>query len=319
MNVATVEVDPCTAARLSAANEPTTVLVVDDSPFDRYFIGKLLHSLDDVRVVFAENGRAGLAAVDRESPSVILTDLIMPDMEGLELVQEVRALYPHISVVLMTAYGSEDVAMRALRAGAANYIAKKDLARDLRPTIRQIIALSTNSRERRRILKSMVRRESAFVLGNDPNLIMPLLKLLQEELEGLSLCDATGLLRVGVALQEALVNALYHGNLEVSSDLRQEDEREFDELARTRITLEPYCSRQIRVQVQIDRDGARFVVADEGPGFDTEAFHKPANAEDIGRIGGRGLLLIRTFMDHVSFNSSGNQITMVKSRAPDRD
>ncbi len=315
MNVATVEVDPCTAARLSAANEPTTVLVVDDSPFDRYFIGKLLHSLDDVRVVFAENGRAGLAAVDRESPSVILTDLIMPDMEGLELVQEVRALYPHISVVLMTAYGSEDVAMRALRAGAANYIAKKDLARDLRPTIRQIIALSTNSRERRRILKSMVRRESAFVLGNDPNLIMPLLKLLQEELEGLSLCDATGLLRVGVALQEALVNALYHGNLEVSSDLRQEDEREFDELARSRFTLEPYRSRQIRVQVQIDRDAARFVVADEGPGFDTEAFHKPADAEDFGRIGGRGLLLIRTFMDHVSFNSSGNQITMVKSRA----
>ncbi len=317
MNVAAPEVDPCTALRAGTQGEPTTILVVDDSPFDRFYIGKLLKSMDDVRVVFAENGRDGLTAIERESPSVILTDLIMPDMEGLELVQEVRATHPQISVVLMTAYGSEDVAMRALRAGAANYIAKKDLARDLRPTLRQIISLSTNTRERRRILNSMIKRESEFVLVNDPDLVMPLLKLIQEELEGLGLCDATGLMQVGVALQEAVVNAMFHGNLEVSSELRQEDERLFDQLARERRELEPYCSRRIQVEVRIDRDAARFVVHDQGPGFETGIFEQPVSPDDLGRIGGRGLLLIRMFMDSVSFNAAGNQITMVKSRAGD--
>jgi anti-sigma regulatory factor (Ser/Thr protein kinase) len=160
----------------------------------------------------------------------------------------------------------------------------------------------------------MVRRESAFVLGNDPELIAALLKLLQEELEGVNLCDPTGQLQVGVALQEALTNALFHGNLEVSSELRQEDERQFDDLAEQRRGLEPYCSRRIRVQVQLDRDAARFVIGDDGPGFDTALFDRPVQPEDLMRIGGRGLLLIRTFMDQVSFNTTGNQITMVKYR-----
>ncbi len=60
----------------------------------------------------------------------------MPDMEGLELIRKVRAEHPQISVILVTAYGSEEVAMQALRAGAANYIPKKHLARDLVPTLR---------------------------------------------------------------------------------------------------------------------------------------------------------------------------------------
>ena len=79
--------------------------------------------------------------------------------------------------------------------------------------------------------------------------------------------------------------------------------------------LEPYCSRHIRVQVQLDRDAARFVVADDGPGFDTTLFNRPVEPEDLARIGGRGLLLIRTFMDQVTFNAGGDQITMVKFRS----
>ena len=87
--------------------------------------------MPDIRVVYAADGREGLAAIARETPSVILTDLVMPDMGGLELVQRVRAEHPEISVILMTAFGSEEVAMQTLRAGAANYIPKRDLARDL--------------------------------------------------------------------------------------------------------------------------------------------------------------------------------------------
>jgi DNA-binding NarL/FixJ family response regulator/anti-sigma regulatory factor (Ser/Thr protein kinase) len=306
--------DPSPTAS-ATASESTQVLVVDDSAFDRQLIGQLLASIGDVKVIFAADGQEGMAAIARDAPAIVLTDLIMPDMEGLALVQQVRAQYPHISVVLVTAYGSEDVAMCALRAGAANYIPKKMLTRDLVPTIRQVLSLASMTRERRRILRCMVRRESAFVLESDPQLIMPLLKLLHEELEGMGLCDQTGQLQVGVALQEALCNALYHGNLEVSSDLRQEDETLFERVAEERRGLEPYRSRRLRVQVQLDRDAARFVVGDDGPGYDTTIFDRPVEADDLHKIGGRGLLLIRTFMDQVSFNKSGNQVSMIKYRS----
>ncbi len=124
------------AAGPSAERALTTVLVVDDSAAARRAVGELLASHKDLKVAYARDGREGLAAIARDTPSVIITDLVMPDMEGLELIQEVRIERPHIPIILMTAFGSEDVAMRALRAGAANYIPKKYLARDLpRPSV----------------------------------------------------------------------------------------------------------------------------------------------------------------------------------------
>ena len=53
------------------------------------------------------------------------------------------------------------------------------------------------------------------------------------------------------------------------------------------------------------------MVRDEGPGFDTSILDRPIDPEDIMRIGGRGFLLIRTFMDEVSFNPDGNRITLI--------
>jgi anti-sigma regulatory factor (Ser/Thr protein kinase) len=70
------------------------------------------------------------------------------------------------------------------------------------------------------------------------------------------------------------------------------------------------------VRAALDRGGARFVIGDEGPGFDVAALDRPIEPEELMRIGGRGLLLIRTFMDEVSHNASGNEITLVKRQQP---
>ena len=133
--------------------ELTKVLVIDDCEFDRHLVGRLLESMDGVSVLFATNGREGLAVIERESPDIVLTDLIMPETDGLELVLRVRALHPEISVILMTAHGNEDVAMQALRAGAANYIPKKHLVRDLVQTLCKVLAIASF---RRNAVKSCV-------------------------------------------------------------------------------------------------------------------------------------------------------------------
>jgi DNA-binding NarL/FixJ family response regulator/anti-sigma regulatory factor (Ser/Thr protein kinase) len=295
-------------------SEGSVVLVVDDSQFDRELVARLLAPLADLVVIQAESIAAGMQMIARESPAIVLTDLILPDGEGLELVTLIRDQYPRMPVILMTAYGNEEVAMRALRAGAANYIAKRSLAQDLIPTIRKVLESAASSRERARILESMVRMESVFVLENDPDLIVAFMKLMRDELSGMRFWDETGLVQVSIALQEALANAILHGNLEVSSDLRQTDEQIFDQVASDRRQLEPYCSRRVRIHVQLDRDAARFSVSDDGPGFDVSQLERPVESHDLNRIGGRGLLLIRTFMDEVTYNARGNQIVMIKHR-----
>ncbi len=316
LNTQLVPTGPPASAR--AADEPTLVLVVDDSPFDRQLIARLLTQVPNLKVIFAESIQTGMQTIAHESPSIVITDLILPDGEGLEIVKRVREQFPGISVILMTAYGSEDVAMQALRAGAANYIAKRNMTHDLVPTLSRVLEAASSSRERARILRCMVRTESVFVLDNDPDLIAGFMKLVQELLSGVGLWDETGLVQVSIALQEAVSNAVFHGNLEVSSTHRQTDDRIFSELALQRRQIEPYRARRVRIHVQLDRDAARFSVSDDGPGFDVSLLHRPVDPEDLNRIGGRGLLLIRTFMDEVTFNSHGNQIIMIKNRERDR-
>jgi len=300
-----------------ATGKSMTLLVVDDSEFEHQAIAGLLRVVAGLRVVHASGGAAGLEMVDREVPDAVLTDLFMPDMDGLELVQKVRARRPGVPLILMTAFGSEDVAIQALRAGAANYLPKKDLSRDLVGMVRQVQDLLNADRRRRDLFQCVERRESIFDIGNDPEMVGPLSQVLQEELDGLGILDRTAQIRIRVALQEAIANALFHGNLEVSSDLRQDDERAFYNLAEERRRIEPYKSRRIRIATHLDRRKGMFVISDQGPGFDASRINKPIDPEDLLRVGGRGLLLIRTFMDEVTFNAAGNSITMVKRFDPE--
>lgn len=293
-------------------------MVVDDSAFERRCIARLLAEFDDLRVEFAAGGRTALEALRDDPPDLILTDLVMPDIDGLELVRRTRELRPGLPILLMTAFGGEDAAVEALRAGAADYLSKSRLEKDLKPILRRALDACVVDRRRRLLNERLVRRESEFELGPDPDLIWALAIALVEDVAALGLLERPDQIRLHVALQEALANALYHGNLEVDSELRQEDESIFHDLAEKRRGLEPYRSRRLRVRAEYDRERAVFEIADEGPGFDHHRLRREIEPEDLTRIGGRGLLMMRTFMDEVVYNERGNVVTMTRRFPPPR-
>src|SRR5262245_42134375 len=125
---------------MSATPARTTVLVVDDAPVERRKAGGLVEESLGWRVAYAENGVQALEAIKQEAPDIVLTDLQMPEMGGLELVKAIRGHFPTLPVVLMTAHGSEEVAIQALRQGAASYVPKRGLSRDLAQTLEQVLA-----------------------------------------------------------------------------------------------------------------------------------------------------------------------------------
>ena len=290
------------------------VLIVDDNPMDLRLARQVVELGLRWRVEFAANGREALAGLERDAPDVILTDMFMPEVDGLELVEAVRGRSPTIPVVLMTGRGNEEIALRALRAGAASYVPKKRLVGSLIDTLDQVVTAARNDRRRQRLLECVTRTESSFLLENDRALVTPLVAALQSQLSGMRLVDDCERLRVGVALEEALTNALYHGNLGVSSDLKERDDRAFAVLADQRRGQSPYRDRRIHVVAQLTPFEAVITVRDEGSGFDPSKLLDPTDPENLDRPSGRGLLLIRTFMDDVRHNPTGNQITMVKRR-----
>src|SRR5206468_8358092 len=100
-------------------------------------------------------------------------------------------------------------------------------------------------RYHQRALECLEQSESRFVLHNDPVLITPLIGHLEDTLSRLELCDRTELMRLGIALQEALLNAMDHGNLEVSSELRQQDDSKYHDEIRARRQQKPYRDRRV--------------------------------------------------------------------------
>ncbi len=289
-----------------------TVLVVDDSAIDRRLASGLLERDGGYQILLATCGKDALLALKAQPIDLVLTDLQMEEMDGLELVEAVRADFPLTPVILMTAMGSEEIAVRALEKGAASYVAKRRLQQDLMEIVQQVIDSSDENRLQSRLMHRLVRNEFSFVLNNDLSLVHSLVKYLQHTLRCVRLADEVDRLRVGIAVEEALLNALYHGNLEVSSTLKESDPNLFEETARQRSLEEPYRNRRIFVDALVSRDCARFTIRDEGHGFDLGALPNPCDPANLEKASGRGILLMRSFMDEISFNEQGNQVTLVK-------
>jgi anti-sigma regulatory factor (Ser/Thr protein kinase) len=123
------------------------------------------------------------------------------------------------------------------------------------------------------------------------------------------------LFQITTALGEAITNAIDHGCLELDSELREESGIRYRQTAEERSQKSPYRERRVHVTARLTPDEATYVVRDEGPGFDPAKIPDPADPANLLKASGRGLMLIRTFMDEVSFNDKGNEITMIKRRA----
>src|SRR4051812_31653912 len=152
----------------------TTVLVVDDSAVDRRLAGGILEKASGLKIEYAANGVEALQKIEQAHPDVVVSDLQMPEMDGLELVGHIRSRFPLIPVILMTAHGSEDVAVQALARGAASYVPKGKLAQELPDVVESVLAVSKADRHNERLGECLSKTTSEFVLDNDTALVYPL-------------------------------------------------------------------------------------------------------------------------------------------------
>jgi CheY-like chemotaxis protein len=297
------------------------ILVVEDSVVDRRLTGALLGKEKDVDwiIEYATNGREALAFMENLLPDVIVTDLMMPEMDGLELVGAVRAAYPQVPVVLVTGQGSETQALEALEHGASSYVPKSQLADKLLDTVKQVLSVAKADHTYQRLTECFLRDELTLELDNDPALIAPLVDRVQRMLTDLRFCDANDRMHLGIALEEALLNAFCYGTLKLSTDEVQHARAELSRgivPANVQVRRADFdCrERKVFVEIRISREEARFVVRDEGPGFAHAAVPLRHDPKMLERGGGRGLVLMRNFMDDVTFNERGNEVTMIKRR-----
>ena len=118
-----------------------SILIVDDEAHIRKFIGLILRQLGAEHLLEATNGAEALVIFERERPAVVLLDVNMPVMDGLETLQKLKAIDPDCVVIMLTSVTNRQSIETALAAGAANYLRKdtpkEEIAKALKETIDQ--------------------------------------------------------------------------------------------------------------------------------------------------------------------------------------
>jgi NarL family two-component system response regulator LiaR len=119
--------------------DPIRVLVVDDHGIVRRGIRALLGEIEDIEVVGeASNGLQAVEQADRLRPDVILMDLIMPEMDGIEAMRRISIRQPKVRLLVMTSYSGDDMLFPAIKAGALGFLLKDTRPQELVRSIRQV-------------------------------------------------------------------------------------------------------------------------------------------------------------------------------------
>ena len=165
-----------------------TLLVVDDERPNRVTLERLL-SREGFTVVQCENGKEALEVVRQGEIDLVLTDLMMPGMSGLELLKAVRAIDPSIEVVVMTAYGKVEIAVEAMKEGAYDFLTKPLKRADLIRSVRKALERQALQQENRLLRAQLAAVGKGEIIGRS----QPIRTLL-DEVELVAPADATVLI-----------------------------------------------------------------------------------------------------------------------------
>lgn len=131
--------DSMQTATLDNRLKPIRVVLADDHKLMREGLRALLRSLDNVEVVAeAGDGREALIAIKEHRPDILVTDIGMKGLNGLEATAQVTKEYPHVRVIILSIHSHEDYIWQALRAGAAGYVLKDTDSSELELAIRSV-------------------------------------------------------------------------------------------------------------------------------------------------------------------------------------
>lgn len=296
-----------------------SILIVDDTETERTRVTGLLAAGGEHAVHQVASGQAALDSIEPLSVDLVVTDLRMPEMTGIELIEELQEHHPRVPVILMTSFGSEEETVRAIQQGASGYLNKATAATELDSLVTRLLAARATDLAHAEVLRRRAVDEYHFKLPSRRSFMSATAGFLRTRIQAAEICPEKELLRLGIAIEEALLNGCLHGNLELDSELREEEGDKFETLADQRADLAPWNARHVYVDASITQQRAKIVVRDEGKGFDPETLPDPTDPENLLKPHGRGVMIMRMFLDEVNWNAEGNEVTLVMNADRNND
>ncbi|MCD4793117.1 MAG: response regulator [Bacteroidales bacterium] len=287
------------------------VLIVEDDNASRFFLESLLES-NGYTFRSAANGIEGLNIFDEYKPDLVLTDIQMPIMDGLELLEAIRDKKSDAIVIIITAFGTENYAIQALHLGANNYLKKPVSSQALLRLLKKYKAIITSKYSPDALPGYLINRNFQIEFRSEFNKIPKIVDkvIVESSLE----IDDNIKVNIELGLVELITNAIEHGNLAIDYHEKQKalDEGTLDELYEDRVNNPKFRNRKIFVDFFTDNKIVRWTITDEGEGFDWNLLPNPTDQDHILELSGRGIFITRFLFDKVEFSGKGNVVTATK-------
>ena len=289
------------------------LLIADDSP---EFMENLKDFLENSghKVLCASDGEQALQIFGSHKIDGVFCALTLPKLGGLELLKEVKSVNSSRPFVMLCPQNDSEGVINALQLGACDYLIKSIHANDLQRTVDRVVSLHEGFNFSNSEMDHSMQESRTMEIENDFVGVNKIVGFMTKDLPTYGILEQDQLFYMNVLLKEALENAIFYGNLELKSDTRLETPNLFYEAAGQKREIEPYKNRKVIVHYEINRNSAKYVVRDEGKGFDHSKLFDTEDPENLPRIKGRGLVMLMNFMDEVFWNDKGNEITMVRYR-----
>ena len=292
---------------------PLHFLVVDDNPTITHLIELQLCKVGYCCTT-AANGEEALLKIDLNAFDLVISDISMPGMNGLELLKAIKLKKPLLPVLIITGHATIENAVEALRLGAINFITKPIRFDKVFETINKILDLNKRKKALYTAGKYLIQEARHFAIPTGELYVSDLATYLTEPLEQIALVDTACLKSVTMAIYETLINAVEHGNLALDSAIKLSGRggmASFTSMKEKRLRDPAFASKKVTIQSSITANMAKFTIADEGAGFDWAALVDPTSEGCIDKPHGRGIFLIQQIFDEVRFNDSGNSISLM--------
>ncbi len=180
------------------------ILIVDDQPSVRFGLRSLLET-EGYRVLEAETGEGALANITEHAPQLILLDLRLPDADGITLLPRIRAIDDEAPIIILTAHGTIETAIHALKSGAENFLTKPFDADSLLILIARTLEQSRARRDRRLIGLAQEQVAAEYFLGHSESI-----KNIHTTIEKLASSETTVLLQGETGTGKGMVANLIH-------------------------------------------------------------------------------------------------------------
>ena len=288
---------------MNTEHSPERILIVDDEESILDAMAEAIR-ISEFSVITAQNGDEAWQKFEQEKPDVVVTDVRMPNRDGLTLTTQIKASRPSCPVIVVTGFGSEQAAVAALKAGASDYLVKPFQLSELRNAVDRACFLIRSQKADEYVVPVLDSITSTLIIENFPERLGSIVNLV---LKTLTAClSDKQLLSLRVALQELLINAIEHGNLNISPEEKTNAlmEDTYDQLLKARRNMPEYGRRRVRLSFSHDviLGKVEFGIVDEGRGFDWAKLLE----QDIGQLpkaagSGRGIFLVRTLVPDVTY------------------